>query len=220
MNSHRFHTIFFDVGGTLIGAPNIFELLAERLDPQRKQELADFILARFKEHYNPDAPFLEVREIFSRVMKKASIEFTVRDLSAEAASIYRKTFVDNAWLFPDTLSTLETLKKKGKRLIVLSDADAPVLMEELVLLKLDTYFEHFIISSQLRAYKPSEKIVKAALKLCEGPLSRVMLVGDSHVDVLTAKKMSITSVLIAKKGGPTHDADFVISELNELLSLS
>jgi FMN phosphatase YigB (HAD superfamily) len=176
------HTIFFDIGGTLVDADDIFQLIGNKLN---SPESADFMRNRFMEIYN-GGKFMKVKDIIAVAMKEASEKFSVEDLSENAGEIYKD-----------------------------------VLVAELEKLRIVKYFDNILVSSEIKAYKPSDKVVNKALEICEEPLSDILIIGDSDVDIEVASKMGIKSVLIVREDNKkiNKDPDFKISTLNDIFDI-
>lgn len=215
------HTIFFDIGGTLVTSKSTLTYFADRLNPDGQLGMFDFLVETFMSYYENEKleTFYTVKEILAISLKKASEKFDVPDLSSETEKYYRKNHLETGKLYDDILPVLKKLKEKGITLILASDADADVLVEQLEKLGILHFFDGRIISSDVRAYKPSEKVVLAAKKYCNKPLSGILFVGDNKVDVKMAKKLGVKSVLIHRDGRFKTDADYQIASLNELLNI-
>lgn len=216
-----FHTVFFDVGGTLIAGESSLKVIAREMDGSREGEIFRFLVDEFMKIYlNPSPPrFYSIKELLALTAKKAAEHFQTSDISDRAVEIYRRNHFDNDYIFDDTLPTLNKLRSDNVKIILISDADADVLLEQLELYGLMRYFEATIISNMVRAYKPSDKTVAEALKYCREPKDGILLVGDTAVDMQTARKMKIKSALISRNGHFKHEADYYIKDLSEIFQL-
>ena len=214
--------VFFDIGGTLVGSNNLFSYLAEKLGRKSDQSLEKFLSSRFAEIYaNANPPrFKTVVQMIAELLVLASVEFDLEDLSRLAGEFYNDLFVDKAWLLDGAKKNLEFMKKNDVKLIVASDADSNALFRELKLLGIYDFFDHFIISSEVGAYKPSDPFVNQAKKYCEGINKReIYFVGDNKVDMVSAKKLGIISILLNASKIPTETKpDFIFKDLNELFN--
>jgi 2-haloalkanoic acid dehalogenase type II len=215
------HTIFFDVGGTLVTSKSTLTLFAELLDPKREREIFDFLLKKFMLYYENDKAkkFYSVKEILAIALKAAAEELNLPDLSDETEKYYRINHLKNARLFDDTMSVLEKLKDNNIKMIISSDADDDILLEQLEMFGILDYFDGLIISGNVKAYKPSDIVVEEALKYCRKPFSGILFVGDNIVDMKMAQKMKIKSALINRRGKFKYDADYRISSLKELIDI-
>ncbi len=210
--------ILFDVGGTLTKSDDLVENLLVALDKPGDKKIAEFITFEFDRLYraNNTDSFSTYIEMLQATLKKASTELGVKDISKRAEKIYTATYVDGAKLNIDTLEMLEYAKRKGIRMVIVSDADAPILLACLRRLKIINYFEGFVISSEVRGYKPSQPMILAAHKYCTEDPSQILFVGNSEVDILTAKELGIKSAFVNLAGERSKLADFNIRSLNTL----
>ena len=161
------HTVIFDVGGTLIDSPDLFKHIMARYY-EEDAEIERYLLQKFSEYYQGNGSFLKIATILGKVFSEIAMEFNVKDYSFLAANIYKGFFTQKTYLYEDTISVLKFMKKKNTRLLICSDADAEVLNEELIQFKIKDYFEHIFISSDIEAYKPSDKVVSVLSEIMMG----------------------------------------------------
>lgn len=198
------HTIIFDVGGTLVDAPDIFDILSEgNLELKKK-------MAEKFQHIYSGGRFYAVKDILNRIMHDFSIDI-------KADEVYRDVFINKSYLFKETSEVLKLLKNKTI-LIIASDADSDVLIPELKKLDIYKYFNQILISSDIKAYKNSEKFAKKIIPLLNRPYEEILFVGDSPVDIEIAKKICVKSVYI-KRTERDIVSDYVITDLKEIMKL-
>jgi len=211
------HTVLFDAGGTLIKTPDFFIWAASQVSHTDRNELAHFLKERFLDLYRDHSqPFRPVEQLLAVVLKQAANNLGVPDKSEQAGEIYRGLFIDQATLYDDTIPTLESLRSHNIRMVIVSDADADVLYEEFNRLSLRPYFDSYVISSEVQAYKPSAPIVQAAREQCREPLHEICMVGDTIMDIHTAHKLGVQAVHIDRRNAPEQSAEHVITSLTEL----
>ncbi len=211
MNENGFVAVTFDAGGTMIYCdPSPGEIYAHHLSRLGKPVEADEVGPVFREawaemqrrtvpgqdRYN-SAPGGEiawwgefVREVLRRLDHDAPWEPLLEDLYAafSEASVWK--------VFPETLSTLESLAARGVRLAVISNWDRrlPDILRSLDLL--DT-FETITVSSIEGVEKPSPEIFHRTLERLGISASETVHVGDSPLeDYNGAENAGLTSVLI------------------------
>ena len=219
--NRKIHTVIFDVGGTLVNADSVFHAFADHMDSSRREELFQFMrpifLRTYRDETRPD--FWTVKEIASYVVKRAASHFKLEDISHKVPELYSDYYLGHAALFDDVMPTLKKLKAKRLKLIIVSDADADVLEREINTFGLMPYFDDVIISSDVKAYKPSDKMVSYISSRINGPMEGVLFVGDTEVDILAARKMKAKSILIRRNGNYPHPADYQISDLNDIFGI-
>jgi putative hydrolase of the HAD superfamily len=103
-------------------------------------------------------------------------------------------------LYEETRPTLERLHSCGYRLAVLSNFDSR-LFDVLANLKIDTFFEHVILSWHVGTAKPDPAIFRMALKAMNVAASGAMHVGDSlGEDITGAAAAGICAILLDRDG--------------------
>ncbi|MDD3223562.1 MAG: HAD family hydrolase [Clostridium sp.] len=214
--------VFFDIGGTLIGSPQLFEYIAKKYKYPNKDEIIELIEVKFQELYGnkKEEKFLNVKEIIKRTLKYVSLKTGVEDLSSFAESYYEDFYLNNSYIYDDVISTLNTLKKRGVKIVVLSDSDSDVMYKELRKFKIYDYFDGFVISGDVKSYKPSNKIINEAKKYIDDGMEDVYMVGNADVDILSADKIGAKSVYV-KRNNKCIDYKpcYEVSEISELLNI-
>jgi putative hydrolase of the HAD superfamily len=213
--------VFFDIGGTLVGGTSVLQVIAEEMDGSQSEAIFKYLIDRFMLYYLDENPprFYSIKELLILTAKEASKKFKLADISDKAVPLYRYQHLNHDYLYDDTVATLEELAHRKIKLILISDADSDVLVEQLTMFDIIKYFDGIIISDQTKAYKPSDKVVQKALGYCEKPYDGILFVGDRDVDINTARKMGVKSVLINRGGKFRYKADYHISSLDEILRL-
>jgi putative hydrolase of the HAD superfamily len=215
------HTIFFDVGGTLVGGKSTLKVIADAMDMHQSDEIFKYLVNRFMMYYLDENPprFYSIKELLTMTAKEAALQFSLDDISDRAVELYRYQHLEHDYLYDDTLPTLRKLKERNIKLILISDADSDVLIEQLKMYDILKYFDDVIISDQTQAYKPSDTVVNKALFFCEKPLERILFIGDRSVDIKTARKMGVKSALINRNGEFKYKADYHLKSLNDIFNI-
>jgi putative hydrolase of the HAD superfamily len=214
------HTVFFDAGGTLIRFGNLLGRASSLIpgaeaNPEILKSVEKAFAARYLDH---SGPFQSIESILAEALKQTSAAFQSTDVSDRAGEIIA-TLSRQATLFDDARPVLDELKQRGITLHMISDADTSVLFDQLRRLDLLDYFDAILVSGEIGAYKPSDTMVDAARVLCRDPLRGILLVGDHAVDVETARKLGVRSVLIDRDGISQALADIRIQSLSNLPAL-
>lgn len=218
------HTVIFDVGGTLIDAPDLMQRMS-RLFLQVgnpafvHQMISDTFLRYYRGAVFEDSGFLYVEEMIRKTLLEVSAALGFEDKSSLARELYWDVFLSNARLCSDTVETLTRLKQAGIKLVIASDADAPLLYEELRLFRLWRFFDSWVISGEIKAYKPSDLFAEALRQYISGDMSRVLFVGDSEVDILTGRKIGAHTVLKTSSKNEGILPDFEIENLTDIFVL-
>ena len=140
----------------------------------------------------PDIPF---ELVLAQLFRAKGIEAGVDDLGFRAAQLFRICSIDYIRLYPGTLSALETLRKRGHRLWLLSNAQRAFTAYELRHLGLDDKFDAIYISSDHSCRKPDKRFLGALLQ--EQGLDGencIMIGNDRDTDIAGAKAMGLATL--------------------------
>ena len=104
--------------------------------------------------------------------------------------------------YPEVPRTLEALRRRGIRLVVVSNWDVS-LHERLAELRLAPLLDGVLASAEFGAAKPDPSIFAAALELAGAAPEEAWHAGDSpEADVAGALAAGVTPVLVARDGQP------------------
>jgi putative hydrolase of the HAD superfamily len=127
-----------------------------------------------------------------------------------------------AWqLYPETVDTLVSLRKRGILLGVISNFDSR-LFGLLDGFNITHFFDPIVISTHVGAAKPEKTIFLQALAHLKVHPEETFHVGDSlHADIEGASAVGILPVLVDRKSPTEHLTDYVrIHNLAELLHIT
>ena len=199
--------VLFDAGGTLIhmdaertsrsaGIPYDAAAFGLAYDAALGQ-MRRWVLA------NPQSTDSERMPLFlEAILQQLGVPEGQRGKAAGAiAAEHRKA---NLWSksAEDAAGTLETLRTRGYRLAVVSNADGRVrgLLEEAGLLG---YLEFVVDSAEIGVEKPDPRIFQAATARLDLPPSACAYVGDIYeIDVLGARAAGLTPILVGTGFAP------------------
>ncbi len=230
-----FKAVFFDAGGTLFRAwPSVGELYQEvaakygcQAEAKKLEEL--FFRIWFKrdgltelEAYSDEKVERDwwrgiVYEVFSQVGLP-------HDFESFFAELYDRFAMPASWqLYPEALEVLLELKRRGKRLGIISNWDSR-LFRLCDGLGITGCFDFILASAVFGHAKPSPKIFEEGLRLSGMRAGEVVHVGDSFEDdIVGAARAGIRPVLVDRHSLPQAclpkpSVEFeVIRQLKELL---
>jgi putative hydrolase of the HAD superfamily len=121
--------------------------------------------------------------------------------------------------YPEVPGTLRELRRRGIRLVVVSNWDAS-LHERLAETGLAPLVDGVLASAELGAAKPDPAVFARGLELAGVPAEEAWHAGDSpEEDVAGALAAGLTPVLVARDGRPAPPGVARIAALDGLLSL-
>lgn len=167
MVNRKYENYIFDLYGTLLDihtdecSKNFYKKYAKWLRRQGYiftwKEFRDRFLKSEKEHRSSPSkhhnPEIQIEDVFYEVLLTKGYDLA-RDEIVRLCENYRKISLIYLRLFPDTLQTLEGLKKADRKIYLLSNAQRSYTWQELELSGLIPYFDGILISSDEDCMKP------------------------------------------------------------------
>lgn len=124
--------------------------------------------------------------------------------------------------FPETSRTLNLLRKKGYKLVILSNIDNNLIKKSIKLMQVK--FDSVITAEQVRSYKPSYEHWQRMLEVFKIPKENILHIAASLVhDIRPAKALGFKTIWINRKNEPLPkdirtDAEFKdLRPLTEIL---
>lgn len=206
--------LIFDLDGTIVDTlPSIAESINLTLKHFKKpyhyqvKEVAYFV--------GYGTPYL-VRRAFQN--ENAPVDKICKVYLPTQLAVHLK----KAKLFPKLLATLNTLKKRGYKLYVATNKPIEVGPKTIEKLYGTNYFADAIYQTKNTPKKPDPYVINEIIRRNHLKRKECLYIGDSEVDIITAKRAKIDSMLV-KYGYGHYDefdektANFVIKHPQELL---
>ncbi|HZS75799.1 MAG TPA: HAD-IA family hydrolase [Ktedonobacteraceae bacterium] len=231
-------TIFFDAGFTLLypypSTPEICQRICQQLGlhihldklQERMPEADDYFFRLMRSRRHAWASENTINEFwldyYMNFLRPFVEEHNEALLYQLALAITREFNEHTSWqIYPDALPTLDTLKKHGYTLGVISDWGIS-LTNILRAHKLNHYFDSVLVSAIHGNAKPSPMIFEEALRRTNSIADYTMHIGDSYIhDVLGARTVGITPVLLDRPEHlqPTNVDCLLVHSLTEVPKL-
>ncbi len=179
---------FYGVQAEACDLKTLFFLLCEKQMKERKL-LCDY----------PEIDVVSVVEcIFEINARKVS-----RDIAVSTAQIMRALSTEYIRVYDGVIETLKELKKQGRKLYVLSNAQACFTQKELDMLGLSQYFDGILFSSDYGVAKPSKTFFDALIdKFSLDRQSTVYVGNDEFSDMFGASNAGIDCVWLKTNHTP------------------
>ncbi|MGH6864589.1 MAG: HAD hydrolase-like protein [Methyloceanibacter sp.] len=208
-------TIVFDLDGTLVDTL-----------PDLSKALNDVIVRRGYAPVSAEAIRPSVaggaKVMIEAALGGATAERDLDQLLVEFIAYYEANIAVDSRPFPGVVEALERLASAGARLAVCTNKREQLTRKLLQALELDRYFCAIAGRDTLACAKPDPRHLTGVISLAGGDCLRAILVGDSDVDLRTAKAADIPVILVTFGYGPTSFdslvADAVIDHFSELES--
>jgi phosphoglycolate phosphatase len=182
----RMDLVIFDLDGTLIDS---------------KRDLACAVNAarahRGMEPLENETVFSYVGEgaptLIRRALGPGATDDQVKDALAFFLAFYNDHMIDHTLLYPGVLDTLERLSTAGVKMAVLTNK--PVRMSRAICeaLGVSQYFERVYGGNSFEQKKPDPIGIATLLVDCAAAPGRAIMVGDSAVDIRTARNANVMS---------------------------
>ena len=216
-------TVFFDIGGTLLGHPSLCETIAGKLGQikysSNVRELVMDSITNYRLEITSNN-FSNIVEVTRDVLISLSEQYSCPDISTEARDLCLNIYGHQSVLYPETLPILEKLAGNGVEMIIASDNDNDILEIQLEKNRLAPYFTAWYISERVRCYKSSNEYVNHLRKHCVGREDSCFFIGDMEWDIHCGQKLGIHSVFVDRENrGNVFNADYIIDDLTGLLPL-
>lgn len=202
----------FDLYGTLI------DIRTDERSPEFKEKYSKYISEYFgadglffEEFYSKLAAFsgFEEPDIVSVIQSAVlSCGGSITETEAEEAALkFRKLSTHKLKLYRGVKRLLKTLKKRGAKLYLLSNAQAVFTVYELKKLGLLKYFDGIELSSDFGEKKPSPTFFKHIIGKYSLNIAETVYTGnDIACDIIPSKEAGMYSVYIKSAISPDKDS--------------
>ena len=218
-----FDLVMFDLDGTLVEtAPEITDAVNDTLLPYGWTAIPEERVARWIGH--------GTGELLVQAIAQASgttpDEVRRSDRLAALGTVYDRHYArrcgSRSRLYPQVRETLAALRLAGTRLAIVTNKETRYTDRVLAAHTLAPAFDRVLCGDTLATRKPDPAGVQACLIEFGVPAARALFVGDSSIDVATARAAGVTVWLLPygyNMGLPadTAGADRVITDVSALL---
>lgn len=210
--------IIFDLDGTLL---NTIDDLADSVN-HAMRELGFPTHGRW---VYPEMVGNGVSKLIERALPDdARSEKNIRDALAAFKVYYNEHCTDATKPYPGIPELLAELTARGLNLAVTSNKYEHAVTKIIHYYFPDANFRAILGSVEGMPRKPDPSIVFKALSMCPTPKAEVLYVGDSGVDMVTARRACVESVGVTWGFRPITElkqayADHIISEPSQVLKL-
>jgi putative hydrolase of the HAD superfamily len=152
----------------------------------------------------PDIPF---EQVMAELFVARGVTENADALGVNAAQLFRICSIEYVKLYPHVVEALATLRQKGYRLWLLSNAQRVFTAYELRHLGLGQQFDGIYISSDYGCRKPDGRFFRALLEEQKlNPANCLMIGNDRETDIAGAKAAGLDTLYIHTELTPPHQA--------------
>lgn len=222
----------FDLYGTLVdihteeGEPELWEKLAlfygfygAEYEPEEMKESYLKLVSQAENKYVHEAyPEIELEYVFQKLFEQKGVKAGI-ELSVHAGQFFRILSIEYVKLYEGTKEMLEQLRKNGKKIYLLSNAQDIFTSYELRLLGLTEYFDDIFISSSCQCKKPDTKFYQMLLDKHNLAVADCLMIGnDNNTDIAGAKELGMDSLYIHSNLSPElegePDSTYMLEEMD------
>ena len=221
---NNFELMMFDLDGTLVETG--LEIGDAVNDTLRDLGLPEVRQAQVNDWIGHGTRELLIQAwAFSSQQDLASVRTSpsVPQVIAEFDGHYQRRCGTRSQLYPQVSEVLDNLRGQGVRLAVVTNKERRFTQALLDVHQLTPYFDRVISGDSLPAKKPDPAGVLSCLAQFDVPASRTLFVGDSSIDVATARNAGVLVWVLPygyNLGQPIEScgADRVIADFRALLT--
>lgn len=224
----KYKNYIFDLYGTLVDIhTDEHDLkLWKKMVSAYKKHGAVYTPAKMRRTYQllvkeaqKDADEIVIEPVFEKMFNLCNATVDA-DTVTEMCHLFRETSTEYIRLYPWTIPMLEGLKKEGKKIVLLSNAQRVFTAPELEKLGILSYFDSVFISSDKGVKKPNPAFFSAMLTECGLEAKECLMVGnDETCDIGGAHKVGMDGFYIHTKISPEYtgvgQAEYEVLDVNE-----
>lgn len=179
--------VIFDLDGTLVDSrQDLCNSVNATRSSMGMAALDDDVVASY---VGNGAPVL-----IKRAMGEWATEKQLEEALSYFLSYYREHMLDYTREYPGVRECLRELNGRGVRMAVLTNKPVRFSKEILIGLKMDKYFFQVYGGNSFVEKKPHPMGIDKLIEECGAARERTWMVGDSSVDVLTARNAGVKAV--------------------------
>lgn len=191
--SFPYDLILFDLDGTLIEtAPEIADAVNDtlaqfHLPPVTQQQVNDWI-----GHGTRTLLIQALAETTGTTLEAVQAADNFKQIEAAFGVYYEQRCGTRSHLYPHVRETLQALRAEGVKLVVMTNKEGRYTQVVLDAHQLAPLFDHVISGDTLPVKKPNPAGIHDCLQRFGVSPERTLFVGDSSIDVATARNASVT----------------------------
>ena len=183
-------TIVFDLDGTLVDtAPDLTNALNEVLTRRGYTAVPAETIRAYVSH--------GARVMIEEALRLVSAEDNVDRMLAEFLAHYEANIAAESRPFPGAVAALDSLAAQGATLAVCTNKREHLSRLLLQALQIEDYFAAIAGRDTFAVSKPDPGHLTGTIALAGGNPSRAVMVGDSEVDLRTARAASVPAIIVS-----------------------
>ena len=170
------------------------------------EELKESYITLVKSHLDnltdtnyPDFP---LEDVFSKLYTNKNI-IPSEELIIDTAHFFRTSSIKYIKLYDNVINLLELLKKKGKKIYLLSNAQRIFTLYEMRLLGIEKYFDDILFSADYKVCKPDENFYTTLINKHNLNIKNSIMIGNDYIcDIEGASNVGLDSLYLHSNLSP------------------
>ncbi len=187
-----FDLVMFDLDGTLVQtAPEIADAVNDLLRAHSLPEVAEDLIATWIGHGTRELltqAYAHAAQISVDTVRRTG---TMDRLMPSFTEFYEQRCGTRSRLYPQVLDTLRALRQAEVRMAVVTNKEQRFTSTVLMAHQIRPFFDMVIAGDTLASKKPDPLPVRYCLDALKVPAGRALFVGDSQIDVDTARAAGV-----------------------------
>jgi pyrophosphatase PpaX len=209
----KIECVLFDLDGTIVDTNEL--ILNSFLYALQRNNLP--LLSREEMIPHMGTTLQHQMRVFSGLEDVSILEQAYRSYNYEHHDVLIRSF-------PHVNETMEELARQGIRMGIVTTKIRPTTLKALEMFDLLKYMDTIVTVNDVTEPKPHPEPVLTALQNLNADPERTLMVGDSTVDIQSAKAAGVRAVAVAwsLKGEETlskYDPDYIIHDMKEICEL-
>ena len=191
-SSAAFDLVMFDLDGTLIEtAPEICDAVNDTLKHFGLPEVTQDQVDRWIGHGTRELLIQALADVRKVTVEAIRASDTLVLIAAEFDRHYQRRCGTRSHLYPQVREVLHLLRHQGVRLAVVTNKEARYTRTVLDAHQLAPLFDRVVSGDTLPTKKPDPAGIQSCLDQFQVPAERALFVGDSSIDVATARNAGV-----------------------------
>lgn len=151
------------------------------------------------------SPEIEITEVFAELFARKGVTAD-ETLAVHTGQFFRVLSTEYVRTYPGTEAMLKSLREKGKKIYLLSNAQRIFTEFEMHVLGIAKYFDGILISSDYKTKKPDKRFFDILVEKYRLDAEATLFVGnDSHSDVAGAQTVGFDTFYVKSNISPEGD---------------
>lgn len=151
---------------------------------------------------NTKYPDFQLEEVFSKLYTNKNV-IPSKDLIIDTAHFFRTSSIKYIKLYDNVIDLLKLLKKNGKKIYLLSNAQRIFTLYEMKLLGIEEYFDDILFSADYKVCKPDKKFYNILINKHDLNIKNSIMIGNDYIcDIEGASNAGLDSLYIHSNLSP------------------